>query len=652
MPFAPVDLYLTTAEELWFPLGELIPGLLLLALAVFLAVSLLAVFLPTKLSVAFRAAVYAFSFLLYLQGNLLVIDYGTLNGAEVQWSDYTLRYILDAALWIAVIALFIFLMFQFRKKFRNVVEIAACVLLITQVISIGVFLVQHGTAQKEEVKRYLSVKGEFEISEQQNTVVFVLDTLDSRLFEELRNKYPEEIEEGFTDFTFFPDTVGGATRTKYAIPFILTGDTNKEDQSYTEYLAAGFERSVLTRELAAEKADTGIYSISNYIDLQRDDVIGNIATGSAKVSDHAGLTKQFMRLVALRYAPSVLAQRFWMYTGDFEAYKSAAGEAAYALDDVRFYQELTEKQLTVSGNQPVFRFYHLKGAHAPYGMDEECNRVSGDGSTEEKQTLGALRIVREYLRQLKKLGIYDKTTVVVMADHGFEAYSSVEQTPLFMMKVAGESHPFAVSDVPLYYGSMPEILAAAIKGEQIDPETWRYDGTRLFYQQSAEGNVNNLTEYAVEGTAWENKATATGTVYHENTLHLSRDYEPGTTVYFDERDTGRNYIVSGFSKNEGYFTWTDGKTVEMAFELPEVPGGALRLILEHGTNGQQHVEVFVNEISVGAYDASEEDHYTIPIPKGTVTENEFRLRLELPDACSSETDPRELGLSMKSLVIK
>ena len=74
---------------------------------------LLSWLLPPKLSVAFRAAVYAVSFLLYLQGNLLVLNYGTLNGSEINWSAYTLPYILDALLWIAVIVLFIFLMFRF-----------------------------------------------------------------------------------------------------------------------------------------------------------------------------------------------------------------------------------------------------------------------------------------------------------------------------------------------------------------------------------------------------------------------------------------------------------------------------------------------------------------------------------------------------------
>ena len=113
--FAPVDLYLSSAEDLWFSLADIAPWLGIMALCAFLIIVLLSWLLPQKLSVAFRAAVYAGSFLLYLQGNLLVLNYGTLNGSDVNWSSYTLPYVLDALLWIAVITLFIFLMFRFRK---------------------------------------------------------------------------------------------------------------------------------------------------------------------------------------------------------------------------------------------------------------------------------------------------------------------------------------------------------------------------------------------------------------------------------------------------------------------------------------------------------------------------------------------------------
>ena len=650
--FAPVDLYLTSAEDLWFSLADIAPWLGMLALFAFAGITLLAWLLPPKLSAAFRAAVYAGSFLLYLQGNLLVIDYGALNGEAVDWSAYTLRYALDALLWLVVVGLFIFLMFRFRKKFRRILEIAACVLLVTQVASLSVFLVRHYSQPAAGNSRYLSQKNEFVVSPEANTVVFVLDSFDSHLLENLRQKYPEKIGEDFADFTFYPDTVGGATRTKYAIPFILSGVTNTEEQSYVEYLKNSFAASPLIAELATGKYDTGLYTVSHYIDMSRDDAIGNVSDGTPEASSAPRLTLSFMKLVAFRYAPSVLSRYFWMYTGDFEFWKSSSGDkASYRLNDVKLWQDLNKKRLKASADKPAFRFYHLTGPHAPYTMDENCRRIEAGVGSEEGQALGSLAIVSEYLSQLKALGLYDRAAVIVMADHGIGHFSNQEQTPLLMIKPAGASHPFEVSDVPLSYSSMPEIMVSALRGELASLEPFRASSPRYFYRHTEKDSIVNLTEYAVNGPAWECNAEPTGTVYHENTLHLSRDYTPGTVLWFDERDTARGYYVRGFSRNEATHTWTDGNDAEMCFVLPEVPG-ELILNMQHGvSNGTQTVEVFVNDRLIETYVAKGNTDRSVRIPAGVVTGTELRLRLHLPDAHSPSTDARLLALKMKSLTI-
>ena len=656
--FAPVDLYLTSAEDLWFSLSDIAPWLGVMALCAFAGIVLLAWLLPPKLSAAFRAMVYACSFLLYLQGNLLVIDYGTLNGDAVNWSAYTLQYVLDILLWAVVVVLFIFLMFRFRKKFRRILEIAACVLLVTQLASLAVFLVGYYSPRRQtENRRYLSVKNEFTVSPENNTVVFVLDSFDSHLFENLRQKYPEKIAEDFADFTFYPDTVGGATRTKYAIPFILTGGTNKEEQSYVEYLQKSFEASPLISELATGKYDTGLYTVSHYIDMSRSGIISNISDGTPVPSSAPRLTLQYMKLVGFRYAPSVLARYFWMYTGDFDFWKVYAnGKAVYKLNDVNFYQKLVSKRLKASAGKSAFRFYHLTGPHAPYTMTEQCERVDAGESSEEAQALGSLAIVSEYLSQLKSLGLYDRTAMIVMADHGVGHFSNVEQTPLLMVKPAGAFHPFEVSDLPLSYTSLPEILVSALRGELGSLEPWRASTPRYFYCHSEKGTVVNITEYAVSGPAWASDAEPTGAAWHENTLHLSRDYQPGTVLYFDERDTARSHIVSGFSSNEAIYTWTSGNDAEMAFSLPETPG-ALKLILTCGAyGGEQAVEVFVNDQLIDTLAIKSVEEYFVLIPAGAVTGTELRLRLHLPDARSpfslgKGVDHRLLGLNIFSMVL-
>ena len=655
--FAPLDQYLSNADEFWFSPGDIAKWLILSGVAAFAVITLLAALLPTKASIAFRAAVYACSFMAYLQGNLLVIDYGTLNGQEIDWSAYTTQYVLHGLLWAAVIALFIVLMFRFRKKFRRIAEIAACILLVTQVISLGVFLIRN-SAPKEEPDRYLTVKDEFSLSPEGNTLVFILDSFDAHLMGELLDKYPEETSGRFEDFTWYRDTIGGATRTKYAIPFILTGGTNKEEQDYAAYLRKSFASSPLIAELATGKYDSGIYTVSNYVDRSRSDAFGNIASGKPEITSEYGLTMQFMRLVAYRYLPSVFSRYFWMYTGDFEQYKSGAGEAAYSLNDEVFADRVRQGEIEASAGKPAFRFYHLKGPHAPYLYDENFERVPAEETNEEKQALGSLKIVSDYLYEMQDCGLYDQTTVIIMADHGLRPHSEEEQTPLLLVKFARKSHPFEISDTPLSYTAMPEILTAALQGKLESLEPWRTEDIRYYYTQEEEDTVSNITEFTVNGPALTTAPVATGNVYHENTLRKDRKYRPGTVIRFDERDTARSYLVSGFSKNEGYFTWTQGNDAELLFELPEVPG-ALTLTLEHGVyGGKQQVEVWVNGRRIADYTATETQAYTVEIPAGTVTGKELSLRLHLPDAVSpaeihpDEPDTRKLALSVTSLVIE
>ena len=650
--FAPVDLYLSSAEEFWFSLGDLARWLGILALAVFAGVTLLSWLLPPKLSAAFRAAVYACSFLAWIQGNLLVINYGTLDGSLIDWSAYTLQYVLDALLWIAVIVLFVFLMLRFRKKFRRIVEIAACVLLVTQLATLAVFLLQDRTGNTAET-RYLSHNGQFDVSSGDNTVVFVLDTVDSLFFDEFIKQYPDVAERDFADFTFYRDTVGGAARTKYAIPYILTGDVDRQERSYSDYLKEAFAASPLINELASGRYDTGFYTFGKFMDLSRADAIGNLVAERPKTSSRFRLTRMFMKLVAFRYAPSALSRFFWMYTGDFDQWMS---NEAYRLDDVSFYRDLKANGLKASADKPAFRFLHLKGLHPTISLDENLKKVGHKNTDATRQFLGVLKIVSGYLDRLKELGLYDRATVVIMADHGSYSVSTVGQSPLFMVKLAGVSHPFETSELPLSFSAVPEILISALRGELVSLDPWRSEGPRYFYKRSEESTTVNLTEYVIDGPVYEAPAVATGVVFHEGTLNNTRAYMPGTVLYFDVRDTARPYFVSGISNNEGASVWTVGHDSEMLFELPENPG-ALQLTMEYRTySGEQTVEVWVNDQLIETYASSGSTRHTVLIPEGIVTGTELRLRLHLPNAISpaelgKSGDKRLLALNMKSLVI-
>ncbi len=655
--FAPIDLYLAFQDELWFPLSYLLRWLAVFGAFSFLIITLLSVFLPRKLSVIFRSAVYACSFLAYLQGNLLILNYGELDGRAINWSAYTLPYILDALLWIAVIAAFVFLMFRFRKRFRRILEIATSILLVTQAVSVSFLLIRQPVKQDETDHAYLSTAGEFVYSSDRNVSVIILDSFDSHLFEDLRRKYPDFISQSLKDFTFYYDTVGGATRTKYAVPYILTGITNTEEQSYVQYISNSFRTSPLIRELATGKYETGLYTYRQFADLTRTDAFGNIEKGTQVPTSRFQITKHFMKLVAFRYAPSVLSRFFWIYTGDFDEWKhEIGGNKAYITSNMTFYRNIISKSrskgIKATAEKPCFRFYHLAGVHPPYKLNENIESVPSGSCSEEQQAIGVLKIVAEYLSRLKSAGVYDQTTVIVMADHGYPPYSTVEQSPLFLVKPAGSSHPFETSDLPMSFADLPEILISALRGTLTSMEDWRADSPRYFYQAIQNNAVMNITEYAIDGPVWDTAAEKTGVVYHENTLHTTQDYVLGTTLYFDQRDTARRFCVSGIGGNSGGRTWTTGYDAEMLFKLSKTPG-QLKLTMEYlPYNDEQTVEIWINDRLIETFTASGTTSHSTLIPAGTVTGTELKLHLHLPNAHRHINSSSALrALSMNTLTI-
>ncbi len=658
--FAPLELYLSNINEFWFRFNSMLPALLI-GCAVCVLVSFLCLaLLPRKKARVLEALIYAVTILLYIQGNYLTIDHGTLNGAEIDWGAYMGRYLLDGAIWVVVIVACVLLVVKFRERLLSVLRVAAAVIMITQVVTLVFMGISSANKSSDRSEAYLSKAGEFTVSSGQNTIVLLLDAFDAQLMMNLYEQQPDVVRETFQDFTFYRDTVGGATRTKYAIPYIFAGITNTEEISYPEYVQRAYAGSPFIRELRSGDYDARIYTNKILVSADQSDVIDNLSTGISEVSSGWGLAADYMRLVGFRYAPNVFERFFWMYSGDFEKWKAGGDSGEFAISDVTFFKELNEQGLSLSTDKGCFRFYHLSGAHEPYNMDENCVRVSVEEGTETGQVLGCFNIVRTYIRQLKELGVYDKATIIVMADHGFGKYSVVEQNPILLVKTPGQTGEFEISDLPLSYASMGEIFSAGLRGELNDMDAYAWQGVRHFYKETEDGITINITEYAVEGKAWDNdNVQKTGTVYHGDSLNLSHDYTLGDEVSFAAADTARNYIVSGFSTNEGTHTWTVGNTAVLAFDLKDAQDTDLLVKIKLYTvyNAPQNVQIYAGDKLVSKFVLGKKEQIKpFGIPAEYVKDGHLELKFVMPDAVSPRSlgissDSRNLALGFKTLVI-
>ena len=640
--FGAWELYLTNAKDFWFSFGSVAPCLagLMLACVVLLCAALAV--LPRRVFPRVLLLLYSIAFGLYIQGNYLPNGFGTLNGVRVHWMNYKTRLALTSLVWLAVIVLPQVLYPKLRRRLVRVLKVLAVVVLLTEVVTLVVLHVQPREKGRANLS-YLCIDDAFTLSEKQNTVVILLDCFDADLMQRLIATVPDEVNKTFEDFTYYHDTCGGATRTKYAIPYIFCGQTNTAERSYNDYLKDAYAASPFFRELAGGGYDVRLLTYAPFVDMSRTDAVDNIATGIPSISSHLGLTLTYAKLTCYRYMPQILKPLFWMYSGDFDRWNSNRKGGAHAEDDPAFYRRLTEERLSAAKEEPAFRFYHLKGAHPAYDMDEECNRVGAYNVREEVQARGCMKIIREFIAQLKALGLYDSTAFYVMADHGS---INVEQNPLFLFKERGERHAFREDPTPLSFADMPAMFTRSVRGEALRlTDDFAVRGPRYFYEEKEANGVISINEYVIDGPAYDFANTRpTGRVYHGDSQHLSRKYTLGTRLSFGREETGNHYTVKGILRNQGDVSWLEGYENVMAFELE---GAYRNLSLEFAyadTKRDQAVRITAGGYSVAEFNAFQSGWKHFVIPGEAVKDGVLELKFETPNA-RGKTRPTSLALT-------
>jgi hypothetical protein len=89
------------------------------------------------------------------------------------------------------------------------------------------------------------------------------------------------------------------------------------------------------------------------------------------------------------------------------------------IPDVKFMVDFNN-QAEATAQKKVFKFFHLRGIHDPFRMDENLlpAMFKSNRANWKRIARGELKLAEIFLRGLKKLGIFDNSMVFVLADHG------------------------------------------------------------------------------------------------------------------------------------------------------------------------------------------------------------------------------------------
>ncbi len=533
--FAPLELFFTNINDVWFDIYDILPPIAIITAVIALITAAILTMITAINRKAGKIASIAVSIAcvsLYIQGNFLQASYDKLGTETIDWSKYTAEGVSNVCGWVGMLAIFAIMLYKlhldgFIKVFKTVM---ICIMLIQLTTLTVVSIARHGFMHKDE---YVATEeDETVLSSDTNFIVLVLDTYDSRLFDDLlQTDRADEYKNILEDFTFYRNTLTVFTLTDFSIPQILTGEKYLNQEDYGPYIDRAYAESPFLNRLHNDNYDMDIYTTVTLPQSNVREWMGNWHKVDYASDDTPALMCMFYRLVAFKYAPHYLKAPFEFdidklddvrEVGVMDGHEWTEGTDpdvfSWSNSNIHFIDTIPGIEASDTGKK--FRFYHIKGVHHTRELDEHLNEVDdlgddGDGVPLEESAKANMAIVGRFLNRLKEIGAYDDSVIVIMSDHGAVGYSGggMIQAPLLLIKGREEKHEFKVSEAPVSYEDMQDAFMALLDdktGEDVFTVKEGDERVRTMYYTGFIGQRRRFTrneafiEYSTKAHAYDN----------------------------------------------------------------------------------------------------------------------------------------------------
>ncbi len=471
--FGPLEVVAGSSESLLFGFYDVTFVVVLMGVILTLVLALVLSLVRGRAFDVALALVVAVGVCCYVQALFLNVSLPTADGQQITLFDHKRILVIDTIVWAAIISAFLVFNAKRTASCRALVLVLSAALLVVQGVGVVSIAGEERAKLDEEIAQFggtvaMSTYGLDEVGAEGNVTVFILDMFDTRVLEEAVADDPHLLDE-YTGFTWYQNSTGMLIPTGYALPYLATGVAPEPGDDYQEYLDTRYDRSTLFPDILDQGYEITAYSDS--LDKAKlEPYAANLhATESHKVDTEA-LWPLLAKVGLYRDGPWLLKPLVWFYTDQL----NATAEDNYVMDDIVYAENLREDGLHFSESaDKTFRFIHLLGDHWPYIMDKDGNRVLETENSQVAQAEGAILIVADYLRELKRLGIYDQSTVIVTSDHG-EWYVTLDPldhpvSPILLVKPAETAEeaaePLKVSDVPTGHVDLPATFIEAVGGD-------------------------------------------------------------------------------------------------------------------------------------------------------------------------------------------
>ena len=691
--FGSANLYFTNVTEFSFLFSKI--WYYVLALALFLLIGIFIVLQKIKNTYTKKitALFFAFGLLLWIQGNIIVWNYGLLDGQVIPWENYFWNGIVDLIVWIGILAISILKSDSLYKHIRIL-----CILLI--VVQFGGIMATVYNAPDEPVWKYQDSseypKELYQFSSDTNTIIIILDSYQSDIFQEIINE-DEKYRDMFDGFTYYRNAVGGFPSTYPSVPLILFGvhyDNSVPIKDFINDTSLNNSIPVLLKQNGFRTSNSEdppiIFSSHDVFDDISSPLYENRRFSQEKKLNDV---KFLIDLTLFRHIPQPLKMLFFS--------DPLTPESGFNTDIITYERFKTE--VTVGSPNPTFKIIRLHGAHSPYILNEtlEFQELPPNRMGYKASAKGALSITDALLKNMKQQGVYNNSLIFIVGDHGSHLgsvmglnNSSDKKTqvdsgtvsahiigrgiPLILVKPVNAAGDLSISDAPVSLGDIPKTIADSygiantFPGESMLDTDLPPERTRVFYNYYwTRDNWNTeylptLTEYQINGFSWDPASwRPTYRFFTPGGVHYNPPltYQPGTIIHFGTGGDAEQYLGSGWSEPEKGWIWTAATRSDIILPMKN-PQSDLVLHLQFypflgkDTLDYQRLNILVNGHLIMNYTIShpESQEIVAEIDRTVFDEDIQMLTFELPDARSpyeteGSNDIRTLGIAVQTVTL-
>lgn len=549
--FVPLTIYISNTNEFIAPIGGILQIYSIPVLVLFLLLLVIGAALKGALYHRYKVLLAVLGILFWLQGAVLVWEYGILDGRQIDWSQDSWRGWLDLGIWSGVIVASL----VFYKSVEKVVVRFAYIIFIMQILILLFTIVGSEKLYKQKItdSGSESLQEIYKFSPDVNVLELFIDGFQADVFEDLIKQDVFGFRQKLNGFVFFNETLGSFPYTRFAVPAFVSGKIYNNDMAKNDFIKSVLKDKTILNTAAASGFEVDFVSDAYWSPLYASGKHKNLYILHNNKNDDPALfyidnATRLLDLTLFRLTPHffkkyIYNDQRWLINPLF----SDSESMNYRYFSHTYFVNKLIKNMSIERNAPVYKFIHIMNTHNPMVVAPDCSYAGGTVETNRLnltiQSKCTLDTVVRLFNKMKELGIYDKTLIIMHADHGgwvpthrfnkdlagngvvnIPPWIASLASPLLAVKPINATGDLKISSALVSLTDIPDTISSLMNWND------RFSGRSVLELKENEPRVRKFYFYTWQRDAWETDYTDTIQEFIINGSHYDTPWNVGRQI--------------------------------------------------------------------------------------------------------------------------